>query len=176
MELLSLISMLIDGVTITNEVFSQAALTSAQQIMFNFRRHLQFRETAVAIYTTLKLYVFTRSRTLIDCFHHLGMCISYHRLLNITKNISEAVLEQYDRDGVFLPNNLKTDTFTVIPKDNLDINAKSSEASQHFHGTCMSVLQFPKAVELTPVPPIQFDSTTSTFKKVGHLPESYASV
>ena len=67
-ELLSLISMLIDGVTITNEVFNQAALTSAQQFMFNFRinqskdmdnfrRHLQFRETPVAIYTTLKLCV-----------------------------------------------------------------------------------------------------------------------
>ena len=71
---------------------------------------------------------------------------------------------------------MKTDTFTVIPKDNLDINAKSSGASQHFHGTCMSVLQFPKADELTPVPPIQFDSTTSTSKKVGHLPELYASL
>ena len=62
------IRVLIDGVTITNEVFSQAALASAQQIMFNFRinqskdmenfrRHLQFRETPVAIYTTLKLCV-----------------------------------------------------------------------------------------------------------------------
>ena len=56
MELFSLISMLIDGVNIDNQIFSQQTLTSAQQIMYNFRinkdkkvnnirRHLRHKET-----------------------------------------------------------------------------------------------------------------------------------
>ena len=183
-ELLSLISMLIDGVNIDNEIFSQSALTSAQQIMFNFRinkdknvnsirRHLKHKETPISIYITLKLYVLVRSKTLIERLHSLGICISYDRLLDITKDISETMLSQYERDGVFLPSVLKKDIFTMIAKDNVDFNAKSSTASKHFHGTSMSVLQFPSFENPSPLPSIEIDSliwTPSKSKKVKRLP------
>ena len=56
-ELLTLVSMLIDGMDFSEELFSQSALTCTQQIMFNFksrkntkkqltsRRHQKGRET-----------------------------------------------------------------------------------------------------------------------------------
>ena len=189
-ELLSLISTLIDGVNIENEIFSQPALASAQQIMFNYRinkekkvnnirRHLKIKEIPLAIYITLKLYTITRSKTLIQCFHSLGICISYGRLLDITKDLSERLLSQYARDGVLLPSVLKQDIFTIIAKDNIGINAKSSTASKHFHGTSMSILQFPLTENPTPLPPIEIDPSnfqSSKSKKVNGLPESYANV
>ena len=90
LELQSLISGLVDGVNIDNEIYSQSALTSAQEIMHNFRlnkgktmnsirRHMKHKETPVAIYIALKLYVITRSKTLIQSFHSLGICISYDK-------------------------------------------------------------------------------------------------
>ena len=39
-ELLTLVSMLIDGMDITDELFSQSALTCTQQIMFNFKSYI----------------------------------------------------------------------------------------------------------------------------------------
>ena len=45
--------------------------------------------------------------TLIQCFHSLGICISYDGLLDIMKYLSERLLYQYERDGVFLPSVLK---------------------------------------------------------------------
>ena len=140
--------------------------------MNNIRRHLKIKETPLAIYITLKLYTITRSKTLIQCFHSLGICISYDRLLDITKDLSERLLYQYARDGVFLPSVLKQDIFTIIAKDNIDINAKSSTASKHFHGTSMSILQFPLTENPTPLPP----SNLQNQKKVNGLPESYVNV
>ena len=180
MELLSLISMLIDGVNIDNQIFSQQALTSAQQIMYNFRinkdkkvnnirRHLRHKETPLSIYIALKIYVLTRSKTLIECLHKLGICISYARVLDITKDISENMLYQYQQDGVFLPSILKKYVFTMIAKDNVDINAKSSTAFKHLHATSVSVLQCPSTERPTPLPPIKIDLSyrrpSSTSKK-----------
>ena len=89
------------------------------------------------------------------------------------------MLYQYARDGVFLPSVLKQDIFTIIAKDNIDINAKSSTASKHFYGTSMSILQFPLTENPTPLPPIEIDLSnfqSSKSKKVNGLPESYANV
>ena len=64
-ELLTLISVLIDGVDISNKTFSQSAVTCSQQIMYNFQknkrkksvqstRHFKYRETPVVIYVSVK--------------------------------------------------------------------------------------------------------------------------
>ena len=100
----------------------------------------------------------------------LPLYYSYDRLLDITKDISEAMLKQYERDGVFLPSNLKMKPFTAIAKDNTDVNAKSSGASKHFHGTSMSVLQFPMTTQLISLPPIEIDKEQSKSKSVDALP------
>ena len=187
-QIFSLISMLIDGVNIDNQIFSQQARTSAQQIMYNvrinkdkkvnnIRLHLRHKETPLSIYIALKIYVLTRSKTLIECLHKLGICISYARVLDITKDISQNMLYQYQQDGVFLLSVLKK--YTMIVKDNVDINAKSSTALKHLHATSVSVLQCPSTECPTPLPPIKIDLSnrlSSTSKKTKQLPETYANV
>ena len=80
--------MLIDGPGVSNEYFSQPVLTIAQLIQSNFRlntrnethinrRILKTRETPAMIYSTLKIYATVRSKTLIDRFFNLGICLSW---------------------------------------------------------------------------------------------------
>ena len=70
---MTLMSMLVDGTTTENNVLSQGALTSAQVVMYNFRkksvktktgnrRHAKSRETPLVIYHSLKLFSETRSK------------------------------------------------------------------------------------------------------------------
>ena len=42
---------------------------------------------------------------------------------------------------VFVPSSLRLEVFTIIAKDNIDFNAKSTEASKKFHGISMTIAQ-----------------------------------
>ena len=107
MLLLRLVSSLIDGNSGNGNGFSQEVLTVAQMIMFHqrqsskkapqavVRRHKKTQETPVMVYLGLKLYSITRSRNIIYCIFQLGMCISYDRVLEITKNIYENLHKSY---------------------------------------------------------------------------------
>ena len=57
-------------------------------------------------------------------------------------DMANEMLSQYERDGVFIPRNLRKNIFTIIAKDNIDHNARSSTATKHYHGTSFSVFQF----------------------------------
>ena len=43
----------------------------------------------------------------------------------------------------FFSNPLRKSIFTVVAKDKIDFSATSSTAVKHFHGTSMTVMQFP---------------------------------
>ena len=121
-QLLSLISMLIDGTNISNKGFSQASLTTSQIVVYYFRkcgkqteskrRHLKERETPVVIYNALKIYSTVRSRVLIDHFLSLGICLSYQRVQDITKNLYNSMRRQF-----LVPLVLKKGIFSVMAKD-----------------------------------------------------------
>ena len=55
--------------------------------------HDKEKETSINIYIRLNLYSTLRSRTLVDCLFQLGIyiCISYNRILWITKSLDEAL-------------------------------------------------------------------------------------
>ena len=106
--------------------------------------------------------------------HHLGLGISYPRILEITKSLSDDLTNQWKQGGVFCPSKLRKFIFTVMAKDNCDLNATSSTATQHYHGTSISVMQFPSDKnngEEIPKPKVTEKRTTS--KKVQCLPSSY---
>ena len=134
LRLLSLCSLLIDGCDPHKKSASQPALTISQIIMREYRKrwdnqqsttqlHLKALETPVPIYIGLKLYATVRSRTLIDKLFHLGICISYVRVLDICDSIASLILEKYEKEKVFVPQMLKLNVFTIIAKDNIDFNA-----------------------------------------------------
>ena len=100
------------------------------------------RETPAIIYSTLKLYGTIRSKTLINHFFSLGLCLSYDRVLEITEELSDIQIKHYMNTNVFAPSPLKKNLFTVLAKDNIDFNATYSTAVQHFHGTSMTAMQF----------------------------------
>ena len=118
--LLSLTSMLVDGEINTEGKCSQAALTVAGLITYNIRtikrpritnldnrHHDKENETSINIYVGLKLYSTLRSRALIDCLFQLVICISYDRILPITKSLYEVLRTTYGYYKIFLPKNLK---------------------------------------------------------------------
>ena len=70
--------------------------------------------------------------------------------------------------------------FTIIAKDNIDQNSKSTTAKKHYHGTSMSVFLFPTISnpgEQISIPKtideVESDTPVSTSKKISSLPSSY---
>ena len=102
-------------------------------------RHDQSKETPFPLCVAIKICSHSRSKTMINWFYFkAGILISYDWLLNITRDLSNQILNQYERDGVFIPCNLKKNIFTIIAKDNIDHNARSTTATN----TSFSVFQF----------------------------------
>ena len=95
------------------------------------------------MYNTLKIYATVRSKTLINHLFDIGLCIPYKRLLEITKQIYGGLMKSFERYKTFVPNHLRKGIFTVLVKDNIDINAMSTFVTGHYHGTSLSFLQFP---------------------------------
>ena len=121
--------------------YSEKTLKKKRVSHIDIRHHEKERETAVTIYTGLKLYSTVRSRTLIDHLFQLGLCISYDRILSITKSLYESLRETFHKHCIFLPGNLRKGCFVVSVKDNIDKNASVNLAPSHFHGTGISLLQ-----------------------------------
>ena len=191
-ELLVLISMLIDGVSIDNKGFSQEVHSVSQLIVYHFgnrktledgtysrKRHPKHLETPLPIYIALKIYATVRSRILIDILFSLGICVSYSRVLEITKYIGMKAIHKYEKYDCYIPDNIKSGIFTVLAKDNIDLNARSTIIKSHFYGISMSILQFPSYSN--PGQPQDydfdgFDSISNKSKKIPSLPAEYKKV
>ena len=71
------------------------------------RRHSKNQETPIMLYNSLKIYMTNRSCNLLDHFFHLGICVSYDCVLEITKNIYENLPLSYISHNYWFPNILK---------------------------------------------------------------------
>ena len=107
-------------------------------------RHPRESECPIIHYTTLKLYSTIRSRTIIQVLHQFGITLSYSRVKSFLDELSLVVNALYSKsENKVLPSTLKKDLFTIFIDDNLDKNSRSVDGKGHFHGTAVSVLQFP---------------------------------
>ena len=102
-ELLVLISMLLDGVSIENQDFSQETLTISQLAVYNFSnrkivadRKYSNKRHPLPTYISLKIYATVRSKTLINYLFSLGICLPYSHVLEITKDIGIKTLNKYE--------------------------------------------------------------------------------
>ena len=104
----------------------------------------------------------------------------YLRVLEITKDIGIKTLNKYEINDCFVPDNIKNGIFTVVAKDNINLNARCTIVKSHFHGISMSVLQFPsyfnpgQSQEYNIVKECDFVSTGS--KKIPSLPSRYIEI
>ena len=64
------------------------------------QKHSKSRETPFIIYVDSLLFAKTRKRQLIDILHQYGICISYERVLEISPQMGEALVERYLREGL----------------------------------------------------------------------------
>ena len=152
--------MLIDGPRMSDDQresnYSAAVLAISQLLGFNAVkarnstnqsshqvRHNRNRETPAAIYLGVKIHAETIKKTLIDTLHNIGLCISYNRILVISTESANAVCETFEKEGVVCPPKLLNNVFTTAAVDNIDHNPSSTTATDSFHGTGISIMQYP---------------------------------
>ena len=158
-SLLALVNMIQDGSKIKHQTqlasnaFTTAALSVSQLVVFNSVkqsrnskssvnvRHDRDHETPLPLYLGLKVHVVTRSKTLVDTLFHLGLCISYDRVLQIQSNIANDVCQRYEIEKVVCPPNMRGGLFTIAAVDNIDHIPSSATAKDSFHGTGISLMQ-----------------------------------
>ena len=64
----------------------------------------------------------TRSKKLIDMFDSLNLCTSYDKVLDIKKDVANAILEKSgENNGVFIPSSLIKNSRPFFAIDNTDI-------------------------------------------------------
>ena len=132
-------------------------------------RHRKCQETPSLIYSNLKIYSTCRSRNIIDHFFSIGICVSYDRMLELTQNYNH---------NCFFPKILKQGIFTIMMKDNIDMNARSTFVKSHYHGTSLSIVQFPTNEN----PGINLENSLSSeqsknnSKKLSPLPAKYVNI
>ena len=68
---------------------------------------------------------------------------------------------------------LQKHLFSIIAKDNVDLNSSSNTAAGHYHGTSMTVLQFPLSARPGKAQNIEYVLTT---QKVDKLLQSYTNI
>ena len=79
----------------------------------------------------------TRKWELVDILFHLGLSISYDRVLDISMGMATAgaAAQQYESDEVVYPLILRKNLFTTAAVDNIDHNPRWATAHDAFHGT-----------------------------------------
>ena len=84
---------------------------------------------------------------------------------------------QFEKDNVLVPRVLKKAIFTVMAKDHIDLNATATMIHSHYHGTNISLLQYPS--ESNPGTSLDYslsDDSASLSKKLQGLPKEYSEV
>ena len=136
-------------------------------------------EPPLAIFLALKLHSQTRRKKLVELLHEFHLCVSYKRVLSIEASFARVVGHQARANGdIVCPTNLRHDIFTVAALDNLDHNPSSRTATSSFHGTGISIFQFPWSDQPgVRREPVRFDSAAREVSTSGSiLPRSYTYV
>ena len=83
-----------------------------------------------------------KSETLNGKLFDHGLCVPYKRVLEITKDMTENNLQQFELNKVCIPKLSFKNLVTFIAKDNINLNASSTISKNHYHGTNLSMLSF----------------------------------
>ena len=150
--------MLLNGPCVEKQqgkVEEQASLTLAQLIYFKTKRKCSSsvntswqsreREPPLPLYIGLKVHTLTRGRDLVNCFYKLCLSVSYNHVIELKALLAGAVCKQFEQQDLVCPFSLRRGLFTVGALDNIDHNPSATTAQGAFHGTAVSIFQFPTA-------------------------------
>jgi hypothetical protein len=192
-NLLALVNMILQGPSITaqsQQVATPAALTISQLLISHSVKHRRLvtnsaatdcrrshaQETPLPLYVSLLLHATTRKRTLIDRLFHLGLCVSYERVLDVTAELANGVCDQFHADHLVCPLKLRSNIFTVAAVDNIDHNPTATTAHGSFHGTGISLMQQPDVSSSGTQRSILYSNIPRGARKIKPLPDSYSEV
>lgn len=188
-SLLQFVSMIEHGADIKSQLLhgaSKSDLALAQLLQYscfasikresNVHRHSKERETPFAVYVGLYVFSKTRKRQLVEMLSENGLSISYDRVLELSAQLGDAVIDQYIEDGVVCPPVLRKKLFTTSAVDNIDHNPSSTTAQTSFHGNSISLFQHPDLEESGEERQHLKPNSDLRVKKVRELPEAYTNV
>ena len=129
------------------------ALSIAQQLIYNAIKktpskpatnslHKVDRETPLAIYIALKIYGATEHcEETLNQLHKLGICLSYARVGDISKEMANYVIKMFEGEGVACGPILRKGLLTIGSADNIDITPSNRDARDALHGTGCALTQ-----------------------------------
>ena len=132
------------------------------------------RESPLGIYLGLLIHTKTRKRKLIEKFHDLGISISYQRVMDLSTEMGNKVLNSYEEQNLLYPPSLKLNLFTTSALDNIDHNPSSTTSEDSFHGTETSLFQHQDHKDDGLDQVISESAQMKEKKKLSNLPECYA--
>ena len=138
-------------------------------------RHSVSQETPLPLYLTLMLQAETRKRDIIDKLFTLGLCVSYDRFLQVSANLGNRACDRYDVNDGLNPPGLLKGLFTTAAVDNIDYDISSTNATDSFHGTAISLTQHCDLDYIFGSEPESYDFNNQC-KAVKPLPSSYTTV
>ncbi|PIK56610.1 hypothetical protein BSL78_06466 [Apostichopus japonicus] len=106
-------------------------------------RHSVAQETPLPTYIGMMLHAHTRKKELVDRLSHLGLSISYDRVLQLSAQMGNNVCQQFHREQVVCPPKMRGEVFTTAAVDNIDHNPSATTSKDSFHGTAISLIQHP---------------------------------
>ena len=98
--LLALVNMILEGPSIKDQMAdtNPAAITAAHILKFNTVKHKRTRgttsstqETPLPTYIGIMMHAHTRKKELVDRLSHLGLSISYDRVLQLSAQMGNSV-------------------------------------------------------------------------------------
>ena len=109
-------SMVLEGPSIKDQMAdtTPASIANAQTLKFNCikdnrahpttglvtARHSAVQETPVPTYVGMMMHAHTRKRELVDRLSHLGMSISYTRVIELSAQMGNSACQQFHREQV----------------------------------------------------------------------------
>ena len=106
-------------------------------------RHSLLREPPLPLYLGLNIHAMTRSKTLVTKLFQMGISLSYYRIREIEDRLATSISERFKEDECVTPACLRKGIFSVGALDNIDHNPSSTTSASSFHGTGISIFQFP---------------------------------
>ena len=138
-------------------------------------RHSKERKTPFSLFLGMSVYAKTQKKVLVELLHDHGLSVLYDRVLEISAQLGDAAVSRYEEERVVCPLVFRKRIFTTAAMDNIDHNSTATTATTSFHGTSISLFQYPtldnKGEKLEP-----FQITDHSVKKVPELPDSYTNV
>ena len=195
--LTALVQMILEGSSIDNHTDTScvpAALSLSQLLSFNAVKHARkspqaatqtgvpkvrhkvSQETPLPLYIAMMMHAETRKRDLVDKLFHLGLCVSYDRLLQISASMANGVRDCFDVGSGICPPPLGAQLFTTAAVDNIDHNPGSTTSFDSFHGTGIYLVQHAVNQQERSMHSLNITQVDGHSKTIKSLPQSYTNI